>query len=50
MVQEKREYRKDNIVDGNALVETANSEHYANMHYCWIGRKRAGILRQLVYK
>jgi hypothetical protein len=42
MVFEKKECRKDNIVNGNALVETANSEQYANMHYFWIGRKGGG--------
>jgi len=42
MVQEKKGCRKDNVVDGNALVETGNSEQYANMHHCWIGRKGGG--------
>jgi hypothetical protein len=39
---EKKEDREDNVVNGNALVDTANSEQYLRMHYCWIGRKGGG--------
>jgi len=42
MAQKKKECSKDNVVDGNALVETATSEQQANMHYFWIGRKGGG--------
>ena len=53
MVVEKKECRKDNAVDGNALVETANSGQYSNMHYCWIGRKGGRYFEKwfiMVYK
>lgn len=42
MAQRKKECRKYNVVNGNALAETATSEQYANMHYFWIGRKGGG--------